>query len=127
YLVEAIETASPAVRLTMLYDRLELDLRRADDGFEAGDLKAINDSLVHGQEILTTLRTTLRADVWEGAARLGTLYDFLHGELLGANLAKDRARMQAAAALIAQLATAWRQAASTGADAREQEPVGGPV
>jgi len=129
YLADAVETASPAVRLTMLYDRLELDLRRAETGFEEGDLKAISDNLIHAQEILLTLRTTLRGDVWDGAARLAALYDFLHGELLQANLAKDRTKVTGAAELVAQLGAAWRAAATTSSpsDNRQMEQVGGPV
>jgi len=129
YLAEAIETATPAVRLTMLYDRLELDLRRAETGFEDGDLKAISDNLIHAQEILQALRTTLRGDVWDGAGQLAALYDFLHGELLHANLAKDRAWFSEAAMLISQLADAWRRAAASAASGfeRTMEQVGGAV
>jgi flagellar protein FliS len=112
YMAEAIETATPVVRLMMIFDRLELDLRRASDGFESGDLELINDNLVHAQEILFILRATLRGDLWEGAERLGALYDFLHGELLNANVTKDRARMATATEMIAELAASWRQAAA---------------
>jgi flagellar protein FliS len=111
YLAEAVETATPAVRLMMLFDRLELDLRRASDGFESGDLELINNNLVHAQEILFILRASLRGDLWEGADRLGALYDFLQGELLNANVTKDRTRMAAATEMIAELAATWRQAA----------------
>jgi len=125
YLAEAVETASPAVRLMMLFDRLELDLRRASDGFESGDLELINDGLGHAQEILFILRATLRGDLWEGAPRLGALYDFLHGELLHANVAKDRTRMTAAMEMIGQLAAAWRQAAANASgEAPEREHAG---
>ncbi|HYA68685.1 MAG TPA: flagellar export chaperone FliS [Acidimicrobiales bacterium] len=121
YLAEAVETATPAVRLAMLFDRLELDLRRANDGFESGDLKLINDNLVHAQEILFILRVTLRCDLWDGAERLSALYEFLHNELLHANLAKDRARMATASAMIAELAATWRRAAAVAVEAPEQE------
>ncbi len=36
YLSEAVQTATPAGRLVMLYDALELDLLRADQAFEVG-------------------------------------------------------------------------------------------
>jgi flagellar protein FliS len=111
YLAEAIETAAPAVRLMMLYDALELDLRRADTAFETGDLKAINDNLVHAQAIIITLRDTLKPDVWDGAPRLIALYDFFLAELLAANLDKDRPRASAAAELIGRVGDAWRKAA----------------
>jgi flagellar protein FliS len=113
YLSDAIETAGPAVRLTMLYDALELDLCRADAAFETGDLKAINDNLVHAQEIIITLRDTIKPELWDGAPRLIALHNFFLMELLGANLDKDRQRAAATATLISRIGDAWRQAAET--------------
>jgi flagellar protein FliS len=111
YLADAIETAAPSVRLTMLYDALELDLRRADTGFETDDLKVINDNLVHAQEIILTLRDTIKPELWDGAPRMIALYDFFLAELLGANISKDRARAAAVAVLIGRVGDAWRKAA----------------
>jgi flagellar secretion chaperone FliS len=111
YLADAIETAVPAVRLMMLYDALELDLRRADAAFETGDLKAINDNLVHAQAIILTLRDTIKPELWDGAPRMIALYDLFLAELLGANLDKDRRRAAAVAELIGRVGDAWRKAA----------------
>ncbi len=112
YLTEAIQTATPATRLVMVLDKLELDLHRADQAFESGDLKEVNDNLVHAQEILLALRGTMQVDLWEGAPRVVALYDYLHNELLHANIDKDRARAVAATEHITALAGAWRQAAA---------------
>jgi flagellar protein FliS len=128
YLADAIETAQPAVRLMMLYDALELDLRRADAAFETDDLKSINDNLVHAQAIILTLRDTIKPELWDGAARMIALYDFFLSELLGANLGKDRQRAASVAALISRVAEAWRQAAqvvSVGEVPAGEERVGG--
>ena len=128
YLADAIETAAPAVRLTMLYDALELDLCRADGALETDDLKAINDSLVHAQEIILTLRDTMKPELWDGAPRLIALYDFFLSELLGANLTKDRQRASSVSVLIRRVGDAWRQAAETvavGEDQRGEVRVGG--
>lgn len=110
YLAEAVETATPAVRLGMLWDRLELDLQRADQAFEAGDLYAIHDNLVQAQEILLALADTIRTDEWDVAPRLAALYRHLHGELVLANVHKDRERLTTVTDLVAQLAKAWRVA-----------------
>lgn len=113
YLTEAIETATPAGRLVMLFDSLEMDLTLADKAFAAAaDLKAISDRLIHAQDILLTLRDTLDTTAWGGAERLAALYDYLAAELLHSNLDKDRARAGAVAGHVTQLAAAWRQAAS---------------
>lgn len=128
YLADAIETAAPPVRLTMLYDALELDLRRADAGFETDDLEAISDNLVHAQAIILTLRDTIKPELWDGAPRMIALYDYFFSELLGANLHKDRRRAAGAAALIGKVGDAWRQAAdavTAGEDRVGGERVGG--
>lgn len=124
YLTEAIETASPAVRLTMLFDALELDLAKADKGFsEQADLKTISDLLIHAQEIVSLLRDSIDTSVWEPAARIQALYDFLYRELVMANLEKDRARTAAVAGHVRQLAAAWREAARLSERGTELAPV----
>ena len=91
YLADAVATAPPPVLLTMLYDALELDLARADVAFESGDIKAINDNLVHAQEIILTLRDTMKPDLWEGAPRLIALHNYFLMELLGREMFIDPA------------------------------------
>jgi flagellar protein FliS len=124
YQREAVITASPAMRLLMLFDKMILDLRLADDGFERGDFKAISDALCRVQEILLALRGTLRADLWSGASDLSRLYFVLWRELLDANLEKDRTRVQQVNAVVVDLAGAWRQAAEQEASRPSETPVG---
>jgi flagellar protein FliS len=73
YLTEAVVTAGPAeVEGHRVVEHSQAG-GRADDAFEAGDLKTVNDMLCHVQEILLALRGTLRTDLWEGAAHLTSL------------------------------------------------------
>ncbi|HUZ10064.1 MAG TPA: flagellar export chaperone FliS [Acidimicrobiales bacterium] len=123
YLNEAVVTASPATRLIMLYDQMLLDFRVADDGFERGDLKAVNDSLCNAQEILLVLRGTLRTDLWGGAEELASLYLYLHQQLVEANLHKDRDQARRAGELVGDLAGAWHQAAEIEAEQHSPEPM----
>jgi flagellar protein FliS len=113
YLADSITTASPNQLVTMLYDALILDMQRAESGFASNDLVAINDSLVHAQQIIRALRSSLRLDAWEGAERLASLYDYLYMELIQANVAKDRVRARTCASMISALADAWHKAAET--------------
>lgn len=124
YLTEAIETATPASRLTMLFDALEMDLARAGRGFETErpDIKAISDLLIHAQDILCTLRDTLDVSVWEPASRLRALYDHLYGELVKSNLEKDPALVAGVAEHVSHIAEAWREAARR-AEPSSMEPV----
>jgi len=121
YLTEAVLTASPAMRLTMLYDAMVLRLGVADQGFENKDLKVVNDNLCSVQEILLALRGTLRTDIWSGAEDLSALYYALHQELVQANLHKDRERARKVAEVVGELAQAWRGAAEVEAGAHQAE------
>jgi len=110
YLAEAIETATPAERLLMLFDRLEVDLARASTGFAAKDNFAINEHLVHAQEIVAALRVTLDVTAWPEGAQLAGLYNFWQSELLAANLEKAPARLSQVTEMVTQVAGAWRVA-----------------
>jgi flagellar protein FliS len=114
YMASSISTAPPNTMLTMLYDALCDDLRTSEKAFDTNDIKGVNDSLVHAQQIIIALRDSLRLDLWDGAKGLASLYDFLLNELIAANVHKDRERARACSAMIAQLAEAWRQAARAG-------------
>ena len=112
YLTEAIETATPAGRLTMLLDSLEMDLGRADKAFGEGAApKVISDLLIHAQDILALLRDTIDVAAWPPAERIRALYDHLYARLVKANLDKDRDLAAEVAGHVHQLAGAWREAA----------------
>jgi flagellar protein FliS len=118
YLREAVITATPAARLNMLFDKMIFELGQADNGFEQGDLKAVNDGLCRAQDILLALRGTLRTDVWDGATDLSQLYFTLYKELLEANMKKNRAQAQRVSRVVQDLAGAWRRAAEQGTGSR---------
>lgn len=111
YTREAVTTASPARLLIMLYDRLVRDLVTAEAALTAHDIAKASSELVHAQQILLELRTSLDLDAWDGAAGLADLYTFLHSELVGANLDKSAARVTACREILEPLRDAWREAA----------------
>jgi flagellar protein FliS len=111
YTREAVTTASPARLLIMLYDRLIRDLVTAETALSAGDIAKASSELVHAQQIVLELRTSLDLDAWDGAAGLADLYTYLHTELVGANLDKDTTRVTTCREIIEPLRDAWRDAA----------------
>lgn len=111
YAGTAVDTASPARLLVMLYDRLVRDLVTAERALSAQDLSTASRELLHAQQIVLELRTSLDLTVWDGAQRLSDLYSFLHGELVEANLRKDDARVRTCLEIIEPLRDAWRAAA----------------
>jgi flagellar secretion chaperone FliS len=106
----SVATASPARLLAMLYDRLLLDLVRAETAQESGDRSTASNQLLHAQEIVLELVCSLRTDEWDGAARLASIYGFLHSELVRANMTSDPERTKQCRLLAEPLAEAWRHA-----------------
>lgn len=110
YLTDSITTASPARLVVMLYDRLCLDLERAEVALAAADRESASAALVHAQEIVLELRTSLRvADGWDGARELADIYTFLVTELMRANVKQDAGRVAGCLATVVPLRDAWRE------------------
>lgn len=113
YASDARATATPARLLTMLYDRLVLDLAGAERELAAGRAAVARDLLLHAQDIVLELRAALDPEAWEGGPGLARLYEFLITELVGANVYHDAARVAACRELVEPLRDAWHQAAAT--------------
>jgi len=115
YLGASVSTADPARLLVMLLDRLVLDVTRGLDAQRRGVQEQANTQLLHAQDIVLELRTSLRLDVWDGAANLAALYDYLHRRLITANVTKDVAVTEECLTLVTDLAATWREAAAQSA------------
>ncbi|MBM7807460.1 flagellar protein FliS [Geodermatophilus bullaregiensis] len=111
YLDDAVSTASPQQVLVMLYDRLALDLERAQVALAGGRPDDADAQLRHAQEIVFELLSSLRVDAWEGGPRLAALYNWLLAELTQAGLKRDRNRVASCLQIVEPLRDAWRQAA----------------
>jgi flagellar protein FliS len=115
-----IGTASPERLLTLLWDRLLRDLDGALQGLVEGDLVTVNTALVHAQDIVFELRSSLRVDGWTGGAPLAALYEFVESELVWANVHKDAARIESCRELLSPLRDAFHEAARTAGAARAE-------
>lgn len=115
YVSEMVETVSPAKLVTMLYDALVRDLNLAEGAAEGPgrDYRIVNDRLVHGQAIVLELRAGLDPTKWSGGADLLRLYNFLHDQLVQANIAKSAAQIVACRKLVEPLQQAWHEAAAS--------------
>ena len=113
YLGDSVATASPQRILVMLYDRLVLDLERAELALDTGDRTEAAAQIQHAQDIVFELRESLRVDAWEGGPRLAALYSWMITELVQAGVKRDRNRVAACRQIAEPLRDAWRQAAAT--------------
>ena len=115
YMDASVATATPARLLVMLCERLALDVGRGLDAQRAGDHSATNRHLVHAQDIVMELRTSLDTAAWDGGPALASIYDFLHLQLVRANVTKDPAVTEGCLSLATELVSTWREAALSAA------------
>jgi flagellar protein FliS len=108
YKDSAVTTASPARVVVMAYERLILDCERALACLET-KLPA-GTHLMHAQDLILALQSSLNLNAWDGAARLSTLYSHVYQELVTANIRKDPSKVTDCINLMSPLLDAWRQA-----------------
>ncbi len=111
YMDDTVTTVSPGRLLVMLYDRLVLDLQKAETEQRAGRRGAAGPHLTHAQDIVHELAATLDVEAWDGAKQLMSVYMYLITELVSANVAGDADRTAACRELVEPLRDAWYQAA----------------
>ncbi|MET3809234.1 flagellar export chaperone FliS [Arthrobacter sp. UYEF3] len=112
YLADSVLSAPPARLLTMLYDRLLLDLGRAETAQQAANWPVASENLLHGQAIIAELISSLKTDAWDGADGLLGLYNYAFTALVNANIQRDAALTREAIELLEPLRQAWHDAAA---------------
>lgn len=123
YTADAVMSATPARLLTMLYDRLLLDLGRAEAAHETRSWAVASSNLLHAQDIVTELTSSLKPELWDGGDRLLALYNYVAGALIDGNVKRDTARIREAIELLEPLRQAWHEAAGQLAAAQPAAPV----
>ncbi|WP_182525744.1 flagellar export chaperone FliS [Nocardioides dongkuii] len=111
YMDASVATASPARLLVMLCERLVLDVTRGRDALVAGDREESNRQLVHAQEIILELRASLKVEECDAGPGLASIYDYLHTQLVRANITRDVAMAEGCLSLVSDLCATWREAA----------------
>lgn len=108
---EAVLSATPARLLTMLYDRLLLDLNRAESAQIAGNWAGASENLLHAQAIIAELASSLNPDIWDGASDLLGIYTFVSNALISANIQRDVEMTRECVRLLEPLRQSWHEAA----------------
>lgn len=112
YLRDQILSATPARLLTMMYDRLLLDLNRAEAAQAQENWMAASEQLVHAQAIVTELSSSLKSGVWDGSDDLFATYVYVNNALMNANITRSIGLTREARELITPLREAWHEAAA---------------
>lgn len=95
--------------LVMLYDRLARDLDDAEVSIRTGDRYGANIALLHAQEIVSELECALDKSVWSAARELSSVYLYIQGRLVRANVAQDLAALEQCRVAIEPLHDAWTE------------------
>ena len=109
---EAILSATPVRLLTMLYDRLLVDLGRAEAAQANQDWPVASENLLHAQAIIGELSSTLDVDAWDGGEGLMALYAYVSTALISANIHRDIERTRESIAILEPLRQTWHEAAA---------------
>jgi flagellar protein FliS len=123
YNSDAIMSASPARLVTMLYDRLLLDLSRAESAQSSEDWQVASGNLLHAQAIVAELTSSLDVDAWDGAPGLLAVYLYVSSALISANTHRDIERTRESISLLEPLRRTWHEAAAM-IPAQVTSPVG---
>ncbi|APG23798.1 MAG: flagellar export chaperone FliS [Syntrophotalea acetylenica] len=106
-----INTASPEQIMIMLYDGALRFLAQAMQGIDDNDIELKNRGIQKAMAIVMEFRNTLDHNIGgEIAANLDALYDYMIREMIQANLKKDRQKLQAVHAMLADLRDTWKEA-----------------
>ena len=106
----------------MLYDRLLLDLNRAELAHEREDWAVASENLLHAQAIIAELMSSLKVELWDGGKGLLALYTYVSTSLITANVQRDVRCIRECSSLLEPLREAWHEAAGQ-LSAQEPAPV----
>lgn len=106
-----LTTSAPKV-LVMAFERLDRDLLEAIGAIEKRDIEAAHLAFVHAQDIITELRLMIDVNAWEHARTIDEIYRFVWDLLVQANVRKSIEQANQARRLLAELGSAFAQAAA---------------
>ena len=108
---DSVLNASPARLLVMLYDRMLLDLQRAETAQLVEDWHTASAQLMHAQEIVGELMSSLRPETWDGGPGLLAIYTYVYQGMVRANTGRDVEKTRECIRLLEPLRLAWHEAA----------------
>jgi flagellar protein FliS len=122
YNQDAILSASPSRLLTMLFDRLMLDLQRAEAAQLEQDWNRAAPYLLHAQDIVSELASSLDVERWDGGQNLLAIYLFSSTKLVSANIDRSIDRTREVITIMEPLRQTWHEAAQLVAERNATAP-----
>jgi flagellar secretion chaperone FliS len=110
YKSDGMAASSPQKLVVLIYDRLARDLDTAVTAIEAREIEGAHRALVNAQDLVFELQLALDAELWPGAVELESIYDYLLGLLVAANLKKSVELVKRCIDIVAPLRETWTEA-----------------
>ena len=108
YRQAAVSTMDQNKLIVMLYDGAIRHTKLALKHMSEGDIEKVHNSLVKSKNIISELMASLNMEKGgEIATNLQTLYSFMFGQLIEANMNKDSKPAETVLTLLLQLREAW--------------------
>jgi flagellar secretion chaperone FliS len=109
-----VQSGTPLQLVVKLYDTAIVSIIKARDGLTRGDLQAKREGMSRGMAVVAELQNSL--DLERGgplAAQLDSLYSYVTGRLIDANVRLDPQALDEAYRLLSTLREGWQQIASS--------------
>ena len=121
----AVKTASQGKLVVMLYETAIKHLSAATKCFDAGSgkvppgsIEEYSNHIMKAQEVINELQVSLDMDKGgQIAQNLMSLYVYFNRELMDANIAKDKKKLEFVLNMLSQLLEAWQVASNSTANA----------
>jgi len=114
YKQTAVATASPEKLILMLYEGGLRFLKQADEAIEHNNLVEAGKAIGKTQEVVGELISSLNPEAGEVSKNLQSLYTYINGRLIEANLKKDRQIVKEILGMFQEFHATWSEIMKTG-------------
>jgi len=107
-----VQSATPMGLIFMVYERAMKSIEEAQEALDTRNRDLFCKKIVHAQDCLRELRTSLNLEIGEIAQSLYRLYDFMIDQLIEANLSRENPGpyLKRVSRMLSDLYRTWKQA-----------------
>lgn len=109
YKQNSINTATPEELTLMLYNGLVKFIMQGQSALDSKNMEKAHEGIIRAQDIIREFQATLNMD-YEVSLSLNSIYDYMHRQLIQANINKDRDMLEEVLGFAKELRDTWAQA-----------------
>jgi flagellar protein FliS len=123
YRKTTVETSAPGKLLLMLYDGAIRYIDNAREAISQKDINMAHSQIVKAEDIIVELTTSLNME-YDISNHLSRLYEYLHYQLVQANLEKDIQKLDEVKGFLVDLRNTWEEAVKKAAVTSQGKNIG---